>query len=293
MSQHPASPARANLTGSLWMIAAMAAFALEDAFFKTAARSLSVGQVLVMMGAGGAVLFAAHARWRGEALAGRAVFSRAMRIRIPFEIVGRLFYALSLAYTPLSATTAILQATPIVVVSGAAIVFRERVGWQRWLAILGGLAGVLVILRPAADSFSVLSLLAVTGMLGFAGRDLASRAAPASLSTSVLGLWGYLSLLVAGLLFSAWTAQAWTLPALSSAWPVAAATAAGVTAYACLMKAMRTGEVATVTPFRYTRLLFGLSLGVLAFGESLDLPTVAGAGIVVLSGLFILRRRRA
>jgi drug/metabolite transporter (DMT)-like permease len=286
-------PHRANLTGSLWMIAAMAAFALEDGFFKAAARGLPVGQALAMMGVGGAVLFAAHALWRGEALAGRAVFSRAMRIRIPFEITGRLFYALSLAYTPLSATTAILQATPIVVVSGAALVFGERVGWRRWLAIIGGLVGVLVILRPAADSFSVLSLLAVVGMLGFAGRDLASRAAPASLSTAVLGLWGYLSLLAAGLLFAAWTAQPLVAPTPATAWPVAGATASGVVAYACLMKAMRTGDVATVTPFRYTRLLFGLTLGVVAFGERLDAATIAGALVVVVSGVFILRSRKA
>jgi drug/metabolite transporter (DMT)-like permease len=59
------------------------------------------------------------------------------------------------------------------------------------------------------------------------------------------------------------------------------------------MKAMRTGEVATVTPFRYTRLLFGLSLGIIIFGERPDAATVAGCAIVVASGLFILWRGRA
>ena len=75
------------------------------------------------------------------------------------------------------------------VVAGAALIFGERVGWQRWLAVLVGFAGVLVILRPGAD-FSALSLLAVVGLLGFAGRDLATRAAPKGLSNRQLGALG-------------------------------------------------------------------------------------------------------
>jgi len=65
---------------------------------------------------------------------------------------------------------------------------------------------------------------------------------------------------------------------------------AGVIAYSCLMKAMRTGEVSAVTPFRYTRLLFGIALGVLVFGEQLSTQMLVGSGLVVVSGLFILWR---
>ncbi|MDX1785009.1 MAG: DMT family transporter, partial [Roseovarius sp.] len=65
---------------------------------------------------------------------------------------------------------------------------------------------------------------------------------------------------------------------------------AGVFAYSCLMKAMRIGEVSAVTPFRYTRLLFGLALGIVLFGESLSLSMLIGSGLIVVSGLFILWR---
>lgn len=61
-------------------------------------------------------------------------------------------------------------------------------GWRRWFAIIVGLIGVVIIIQPGTDSFSVLSFLAIVGMFGFAGRDLASRAAPATLSTNILGL---------------------------------------------------------------------------------------------------------
>ena len=73
---------------------------------------------------------------------------------------------------------------------------------------------------------------------------------------------------------------------------VLGAVLAGVTAYSCLMKAMRTGEVSAVTPFRYTRLLFGIALGILLFGERLNGAMMVGSGLIVVSGLFILWRGR-
>ena len=197
-----------NLRGSLWMIASMAGFAVEDAFVKAAAVQLPVGEVLMIFGLGGAIVFGCIACLRKERLFTRDVVSRSMRIRVVFEFVGRLFYVLALAMTPLSSTTAILQATPIIVVLGAAVFFGEKVGWQRWAAIVVGLLGVLVILRPSSESFSWLSLLAVIGMIGFAGRDLASRAAPLSLSTSILGLYGFLTIVLAGACYAVWEGRA-------------------------------------------------------------------------------------
>lgn len=281
---------KANLTGSAWMVAAMAFFAVEDALVKAAALTLPIAQVLMIFGAGGALIFALQSAIRREPLYTPAVASRPMRIRVFFEIVGRLFYVIAIALIPLSAATVILQATPLVVVAGAALLFGERVGWRRWAAILIGMAGVVVIIQPGADSFSALSLLAVIGMIGFAGRDLASRAAPASLSTSLLGLYGFLSIIVAGAMFAIWEQSAFRLPDSQTALYLAGAVLAGVAAYSGLMKAMRTGEVSAVTPFRYTRLIFGVALGVAAFNEALTTPMIIGSGLIVCSGLFILWR---
>ncbi|MCZ4352690.1 DMT family transporter [Roseovarius aestuarii] len=283
---------RANLLGSLWMITAMAGFAIEDSFLKAAADTIPVGQIMILFGLGGVCVFAVIALAHGQNLFPRAVVSRPMRIRVVFEIVGRLFYTLAIALTPLSAATVILQATPLVVVAGAAMVFGERVGWRRWTAIVVGLAGVLIIVQPGTDSFSVLSILAVLGMLGFAGRDLASRAAPASLGTAILGLYGFGALIIAGALFSIWQGRAFVMPEMLASLYLLAAIAVGTAAYSCLMRAMRTGEVSAVTPFRYTRLLFGLALGVLWFNEQLTLSMMIGSGLIVLSGIFIMWRGR-
>ncbi len=285
-----ASNNRANLVGGLWMTAAMAGFALEDMFFKAASDFMQAGQVLTLFGLVGALMFAAMIRLRGEKLFTADVLSKPMLIRTGFEISGRLFYGLALFYIPLSVATVILQATPIVVVAGAALVFGEMVGWRRWVAIIMGLAGVILILRPGTDGFSSLSVLAVLGMLGFAGRDLASRAAPASLSALVLGFYGFLSIVVAGGVYSLWSGTTFVWP-VPEAWAYVAGTAFfGALGYHCLMTAMRTGEVSAVTPFRYTRLLFGLAIGAFLFGEQFDRYMITGCGLIVLSGLFILWR---
>ncbi|WP_368188265.1 DMT family transporter [Aestuariibius sp. HNIBRBA575] len=272
------------------MVAAMTGFAVEDAFLKATFVQLPIGQILMMFGLGGAILFAIVARLQGTSLLQAAVLSKPMRIRVLFEITGRLFYGLAITLTPLSSATVILQATPIVVVAGASIAFGEHVGWRRWLAIVIGLIGVLIILRPTSDSFSMLSILAVLGMLGFAGRDLASRAAPSTLSTSVLGFYGFLAVIVAGGLYALWDGQAFVMPHLRIWAMMIGAVVAGVLAYSGLMKAMRTGDVSAVTPFRYSRLLIGIAFGVLFFGETLDWQMAQGCVLIVLSGLFILWR---
>jgi drug/metabolite transporter (DMT)-like permease len=225
-----------------------------------------------------------------EALFPAAFRSRAMLIRSVFEVTGRLFYGLAITLTALSTTSAILQATPLVVVAGAAIVFGEKVGWQRWLAVIAGFAGVMIILRPGAD-FSALSLLAVVGLLGFAGRDLATRAAPKGLSNRQLGALGFAMLACAGGILLVAGGGA-TVPHGRELFFLAGGTVFGMLGYHALTYAMRTGEVSAVTPFRYTRLVFALVLAIALFGERPDAATWAGAVLVVGSGIFALTRSR-
>lgn len=276
-----------NIRGAGLMTLAMALFALEDMFVKQAARGLPVGEVLMLFGLGGMICFAALALASGQGLWHPAVASRLMGIKAGFEITGRLGYTLGIALTPLSNASAILQATPLVVVAGAALIFRERVGAARWAAVAIGFLGVLVILRPGLDGFVPAALWTVLGLLGFAGRDLATRAAPKVLTNFQLGLYGFAALIPAGAIILAVTGGA-VVPAPANLLPVLGAVLFGVTAYWALTKAMRTGEVAVVTPFRYTRLIFALGLGILVFGESLDAATLLGAALVVASGVYTL-----
>ncbi len=280
-----------NRRGALLMTAAMAGFAIEDMFLKAAARHVPVGQVMVMMGLAGMVVFGLMSRQRGEPVLPRIMASRVMAVRSVCEVAGRLFHALAIALTTLSATSAILQATPLVVIAGAALLFGERVPLSRWIAVGVGFLGVLLILKPGVAGFSALSLLAVAGTIGFAGRDLATRAAPKGLSNRQLGTLGFAMLATAGALILGWTGGA-HLPDPEGAALIAATALFGILGYHALTAAMRTGEVSAVTPFRYTRLVFALALGALFFAERPDAATLAGAALIVGAGLFGLTRQR-
>lgn len=284
-------PASANMTGALWMVTAMAGFAVEDMFLKSVISHMPLGQALLIFGLVGVVVFSLLARRHHEAILHPALLSRPLLIRSGFEVTGRLFYSLAIALTPLSVASAILQATPLVVVAGAAIFFGETVGWRRWTAIVVGFVGVLVILRPGLDGFTLMSLVTVVGLIGFAGRDLATRAAPIALSNRQLGIVGMAMLALAGAIILTVTGGArW--PDLMGMAQVTAMTAAGIFAYYALTIAMRTGQVAAVTPFRYTRLVFAMILGVLVFDEHPDALTVLGSALIVGSGLYTLAQSR-
>ena len=281
----------ANLRGSLWMVASMAGFAVEDAFIKSAAGAIPLGQVIIMMGLLGIAAFSIMALSANEPPIPRSVWSRTMAIRSGFEVTGRLFYALAITLTPISVASAILQASPLVVVLGAAVIFGEKVGLRRWLIILVGFCGVVVILRPGLDGFNALSILALIGMLGFSGRDLATRAAPPSLSNAQLGVAGFVMLTLSGVIILGFSGGA-VLPTMPVLGKILAAAVFGVAGYSAITQAMRTGEVAVVTPFRYTRLLFAMILGVTVFGERPDAATLIGSAIIVGCGVLILATSR-
>ncbi len=281
----------ANLRGSLYMIAAMAGFAVEDMLLKSASRLMPVGEVITLFGLGGMAIFAALTLARGEAVFPAALLSRPMLLRSGFEITGRLFYALAITLTPLSVASAILQATPLVVVAGAAVIFGEVVGWRRWAAIIAGFVGVLLIIRPGLEGFDALSILTVIGLIGFAGRDLATRASPPALSNMQLGVVGFMMLVIAGIIILLVNGE-FAVPPAKALMLVAGATIVGVGAYTALTGAMRTGEVSAVTPFRYMRLLFALILGFVVFDEVPDTFTIIGSAIVVASGIYVLTQSR-
>jgi drug/metabolite transporter (DMT)-like permease len=281
----------ANHRGAAFMTAAMAGFAVEDMFLKAAAKHMPVGEVITLFGFLGMLVFIALARRRGEAAFPAAMFSRTMAVRSGFEVVGRLFYALAIVLTPLSVASAILQATPLVVVAGAAVIFGEVVGLRRWLAVFAGFAGVMLIIRPGLEGFDALSLLTVIGLIGFAGRDLATRAAPPALSAMQLGVAGFAMLTLAGVVILVVNGD-YAAPDAMGLGLTMLATAVGVGAYTALTIAMRTGEVSAVTPFRYTRLLFALILGATIFGERPDALTLLGSAVVVASGIYVLTQNR-
>ena len=278
-----------NLRGALFMVLAMLGFAIEDAFFKAATRSVSPGLGTLQFGLTGLAIFAALAWRKGQRVWTPRYLHRPLMIRTGFEILGRLFFALALAYTPLSTTSAILQAAPLVVTLGAVLVLGERVGPRRWIAMGIGFLGVLLILRPTPAGFEASALLAVLGMIGFAGRDLMTRASPPEVSSTQLGVLGFAVVACAGAVIAGFeTAPRW--PDARAALLICGTSVAGVLAYESLTRAMRSGEVSVVAPFRYVRLLFALTMAYAVFGERPDALMLVGAALIVGSGIYTLWR---
>ena len=279
-----------NFRGSILMIAAMAGFALEDMFVKALALRLPVGELLALLGAGGALIFASIALYRGDRLISRDLLAGSVVLRNLGELVGTIAFVSAVAFTPLAQASAILQATPLAVTLGAALFLGETVGWRRWSAITVGFIGVLIVIRPGTEGFSALSLFAVVAVLGLAARDVATRRVPRSITSMQLATYGFGVIVPAGLVLAAATGTPLLTPTPLELARIGGALVFGTLGYYALIAAMRIGEVSVITPFRYTRLLFALIIGWLVFSEPVDAATLIGGAVIVASGLYTLMR---
>ena len=288
-----AASATENSRAALLMTGSMAFFAVEDLFLKRAAEVLPPGQVLALTGAAGAVVFWALAARRGQRVLSRDALRGIPLLRTLGEAGAAMLYIVALALAPLSMTSALLQASPLVVVAGAAIVLGEKVGWRRWGSIAAGFVGVMVILGPWDAAFDPTGLLTVACVLVLAVRDLSTRVMPARIGTFQVAAWAYLGLVPAGALLMAVMGQTFVMPTPAQWLGLGGALVTGLFGYYAVVAAMRLGEVSVVAPFRYTRLVFAIVLAMIFLDERPGLSTLIGAGIVVGSGLYAFARARA
>lgn len=280
-----------NLKGMGWMTLAMLAFALTDMFMVFAAREMQVWQILFLYGTGGAVLFGLWARALGHRWLSPVLLMRPVMIRNAAEVLATVCFVIALSRIPLSTLSAVIQANPLLVTLGAALFLGEKVGWRRWLAIAVGLLGVMLILRPGTESFEPDILYAVAAAIGLSLRDLATRPVPKSVPTPLLASYSFAALALTGgsvLLVSG----GWVWPTLMIGLSIPAAIVLGMVAYFAITSAMRVGEIAAVTPFRYTRLVFAFALALVVFDETIEPLTLLGVGIVIATGLYSLWRER-
>ncbi len=280
-----------NLRGSALMVLAMAGFALEDYFVKLLSVQLPVGQILMMLGTSGCLVFAVFTKMGRGKLFTRVLLTRAVMLRNLGEIIAAVCYVTALALADLSTVSAILQATPLAVTIGAALFMGAQVGWRRWSAILVGMAGVLMIVRPGMEAFDASSIFAIVSVVGLAIRDLATRAIPPSVSSIQLSCYAFGTMVPTGAVMLLFQGDLAPLEPINWAY-LFGAMVFGVVAYYFIVGAMRVGEVAAVTPFRYARLIFALILGMTLLGERPDMWTLIGAAIIIASGLYTLIREQ-
>ena len=280
-----------NLIGALLMMASMAAFTLNDTMLKLTAGAVPLFQLLFVRGLISCALLALVGRrlgpmhFRLDRRDWGLVLSRAGT-----EVVIAYFFLSALFHMPLANLTAIMQAVPLSVTLASALILREAVGWRRMLAIAVGFCGVMLIVRPGPDGFTVWSLYALLAVLGVTARDLITR----KLSPGVPGM-------TVTFVTAAAVMVAAGLASLTAPWAPLTAGLLGLIAsssvfiiggYFFSIQVMRTGEVSYVAPFRYTGLIWALLVGWFVFGDWPTTLTLIGAGIVVATGIFSFYRER-
>lgn len=289
-AQAPHSP-RENLRGIGLMVMAMIGFTMSDSLIKATSQDLPVGQILILLGIFGGVVFAAITRARGHRVFARDFFQSAVLLRNISEIFGTICYVTALSLIDLSTASAILQATPLAVTLGAVLLLGEKVQWRRWSAIIIGFMGVLIIIRPTGDSFELASIWAVAGLVGLAMRDLATRMIPKSVPTERISTYGMIMLLPAGFMLLGFGAPVQPM-SLFNWGQIVALVVVAVLGYWAVTAAMRIGDVSVVAPFRYLRILFALIAGALVFGERPDAWTLIGVAITIAAGLYAFLREQ-
>lgn len=284
-----------NARGALFMAIAMAGFTCNDALVKSVTGDMNTGQIMFVRGLMTTVLVVAIARWMGALGSWRIVLQPVIVLRMAAEILASLAYISALGAMPLANTAAILQALPLAVTLGAALFLGEKVGWRRWLAIIAGFAGVLIVIRPGPEGFSMAAVYVIASVVGAAARDLATRRIDRDVPSLFISVITAISITVIGgaLIVPMGGWQPMSMPVLGR---LAAASMLLLVGYQAIVSAMRSGEISFIAPFRYTSLIWAIAIGFLFFGELPDLWMTVGVSIIVASGLYTFyreNRRRA
>ena len=278
-----------NIRGILFMILAMAGFALEDLFIKLLSSRVPVSQILIILGFSGTAVLLIIAFLTHAPILHRDLLNRPIIVRTFCELFAALFFTSAIALTPLSSVASILMTTPLMVTTGAAIFFGEKIGWRRWTAIIIGFFGVLLILRPGFESFMPASLLAVIATIFLAVRDLATRTMKFEISTTTVSIYAFLAMGISGFIAMPFF-SAMVIPSSIEIVYLISATFVGVIGYYAIVLATRNGDVSVISPFRYSRLVFAMLLSIIILSERPDLLTLSGASIIVISGIYTFIR---
>ena len=247
---------------------------------------------MIILGILGSVFFVTAAIVAKQPIIRKDLLDKHVIIRTLGDLFVAMFFVSAIVLTPLSSASAILQGTPLAVTAGAAIFLRETVGLRRWLAVLIGFIGIILIIKPGVADFSPFSLLAVAAVICLSARDLATRAMSVALPTITISIYAFVALALAGVLAIPFYGS-FVSPGLSECALFMVGISSGVVAYYLIVGATRYGDASLIAPFRYSRLVFAMLLSLFILGERPDLFTWIGASIIVLSGYFIALRERS
>jgi drug/metabolite transporter (DMT)-like permease len=277
----------ARLAGIALMLTGACMFSFGDALGKFIVATYSVGQ-LMLLRASVALLLLAPSIWRRRADF-RALPRPWLQIwRVVLSTLEIAAFFLAAAYLPLADVVTYYLATPIFVTALSALVLRERVGWRRWSAILIGFGGVLIALKPSAQTVTWPAMIALAGSLAFSWLMLITRSLRAT-PDIVLACAQFLGTLVFGIAVApfGWITPTWPHLAL-----FCAAGAISVAALLCVNRSLKLAPASTVAPYQYSMIIWAVMFGYLVFGDVPQPTTALGAAIIIAAGIYIFLRER-
>jgi drug/metabolite transporter (DMT)-like permease len=284
----PAAGGRsARMAGIALMLAAVCMFSFGDALGKFIVATYSVGQ-LMLLRASGALLLLAPSIWRR-----RADFRSLERPwlqlwRVVLSTLEIAAFFLAAAYLPLADVVTYYLATPIFVTALSAVVLREQVGWRRWSAILIGFCGVLIALKPSAQTLTWPAMIALAGSLAFSWLMLITRSLRAT-PDIVLASTQFLGTLMFGI---AVAPLGWITPTWPHLGLFCAAGAISVAALLCVNRSLKLAPASTVAPYQYSMIVWAVMFGYIVFGDVPRATTALGAAIIIGAGIYIFLRER-
>jgi drug/metabolite transporter (DMT)-like permease len=284
-----------NLKAALFVVVAMSMITTNDAIVKHITEVFNVGQIMFLRGALICIIFGFVIKLRGQAVFQRRSFHRWNLLRALFELCATLLFMTGLSLLPIAVASTLGFSSPIFLAVLAGLFLKERVGFERWFVILVGFGGVMLITNPLSSDASWAVIFPICCAFFVALRDLAIRFVPSDLPSSQVAFTNAWVVMLGGGLFSLW--QGWGEADLSwYLWFIGLGIAL-YTGYLCLIIGSRLGELSFIGPFKYISIILAIVYGYLIWGDKPSLSMIAGASIIVISGILLLssekRRSRA
>jgi drug/metabolite transporter (DMT)-like permease len=251
-------------------------------------RDYPVGEVIFVRGLmsalliGGFVLTLGHRRQMGAAM------GRLMAARSVCDGLSTVCFIAALAHMALVNVAAVLAIGPLLITALSVVFHGEAVGWRRWTAVGVGFLGALFLIKPIPSAFDVWAIIAAGSALFAALRELYNRKIDHSVPTVIIAFWGAVGITLCGTAFA--FTEDWRMFAIGDlAQLFVAAMFVGIAIYLMAL-GFRNVDLSVVAPFRYSYLITSALGGYLLFREVPDGWSMAGAALIVGSGLYALHR---
>jgi drug/metabolite transporter (DMT)-like permease len=275
-----------NLKGIVLLMLASFVFSLMALLIKLLGQRLHITQILLVRQIG-MVIMVAPAILRNFPGSLRTTRPGLQLVRVLFALVAMLCGFTAVIHMPLADATAISFAKSFFVTIFAVLFLAETVGVYRWSAVLIGFFGVLIMLQPGTDNFSIYGLASLAGAAGAGVVMILLRLLSRSDSVNTIMTYGALGvglvMIVPGIYF-------WQPPTSSEWFLLGAVTVVSYFGQRCNIFAYKHGEASLLASLDYVRLLWATLLGFLVFGHLPGTPTWIGASIVVAAAIFTIYR---